>query len=151
MVKKILIAIDGSESAERAAAFGLDCASQMNAEVLCITVVRPVEAIIGMKLEYVYVEEGETIAKKLLSEGEKNVNKVVEMGKDRGVSIEGRVVNGDRIETAIVDTAKSEEADMIIVAMHGVSGFLTEEMGTVTRRLLASHPPCPVVVVPPMQ
>ena len=149
MIEKILVAVDGSQSAEKAAVFALECAEQMKAAVVCITVIRPIEAMIGMKLEYVYVEESESIANKLLAEGERNVNKIVEMGKRRGVNIEGKVVRGEIVAEAIVESAKSENADTIVVAMHGNSGFLSEDMGSVTRRLFSSSPPCPVVVVPP--
>ncbi len=149
MIEKILVAVDGSQSAEKAAVFALECAEQMKASVVCITVIRPIEAIIGMKLEYVYVEESESIANKLLAEGEKNVAKIVKMGKRRGINIEGKVVRGEKIAKAIVESAKSENADTIVVAMHGNSGFLSEDMGSVTRRLFSSSPPCPVVVVPP--
>lgn len=153
MVKKIIITTDGSPFAEKAAAFGIDHAVQLKCQVVCITVIRPIETIIGMNLEYLYVEENKSLAKQLLSQGEKAVGGIVEMAKKKGVAAEGKMVHGERIEVAISDAAKEEGADMIVIGMygHGYTGFVSPEIGSVTRRLLATALPCPLVVVPPSE
>ncbi len=151
MVNKMIITTDGSEAAEKAAAFGIEHAAQLGCKVLCITVLRPVEAIIGMKLEYIFVEEDDSIAKELLSAGEKAVARIVEMGNKKGIAIEGKIVRHERVEKGICEAAKEENADLIVIGMHGhgFSGLASPEMGSVTRRLLAEPPTCPVIVVPP--
>ncbi len=151
MVQKMIITTDGSHAAEKAAAFGLDHAAQINCKVVCITVLRPIESIIGMKLEYIFVEEKDSVAKELLAAGENAVARIVEKGREKGIDIEGRVVRGERVEKAICEAAREEGADMIVIGMHGqgFSGLATPEMGSVTRRLISVPPPCPVVVVPP--
>ncbi len=153
MVKKMIITTDGSPAAEKAAAFGLDHAAQLGCKVLCITVLRPIEAIIGMKLEYIFVEEDDSMAKELLSAGEKAVARIVEMGKQKGVEISGKVVRNERVEKGIIDAARQEGADLIVIGMHGhgFTGLASPEMGSVTRRLIKLIPPCPVMVVPPSE
>ncbi len=153
MVKKMIITTDGSPAAEKAADFGLSHAAQLNCKAVCITVLQPIEAIIGMKLEYIYVEEKDSMAKELLSAGEKAVGRIVEIGREKGLDIEGKVVKGERVEKAICEAARQEGADLIVIGMHGsgFTGLATPEMGSVTRRLIAEIPPCPVVVVPPSE
>ena len=153
MVKKIVVTTDGSPAAEKAAEFGIGHAAQLNARVICVTVIRPIEAIIGMNLEYVYVAEEKSLAKQLLSQGERAVDRLVEMAKKQGVAAEGKVLRGERVEEAISALARDEGADLIVIGMHGrdYSGFAAPEMGSVTRRLLATVPPCPVVLVPPLE
>lgn len=151
MVKKMIITTDGSQAAENAAVFGLDHAAQLNCKVVCITILQPVEAIIGMKLEYIYLEKDNSVAKELLSAGENAVGSIVKMGREKGLDIEGKVVRGERVEKAIYEAARQEGADLIVIGMHGhgFTGLATPEMGTVTRRLIDKIPPCPVIVVPP--
>lgn len=149
MIKSILVATDGSAAAEKAAGIALDYAKQLKCEVLCLNVVRPLQSVIGMRLENIFLEEnGQSLAKYLLAEGQKSVDRIVKMGKEKGVPVRGKIEEGERVEQTIIASALKEKQDMIVVATHGQTGFLSEEMGTVTRRLLASDPPCPVVVVP---
>ncbi len=103
-----------------------------------------------MNLEYMYVAEEKSLAKQLLSQGERAVGRLVDMAKDRGVAAEGRVLRGERVEEVISALARDEGANLIVMGMHGrgYSSFAAPEIGSVTRRLLASVPPCPVVLVP---
>ncbi len=153
MVKKIIVTTDGSPAAEKAASFGIEHAAQLKAKVICVTVIRPIETIIGMNLEYVYVEEEKSLAKQLLSRGERAVERLVEMAKKQGVEAEGKVLHGERVADAISALAKDEGADLIVIGVHGrgYSGFASPDMGSVTRRLIAIVPPCPVVLVPPSE
>ncbi len=151
MAKKLLIPTDGSGAAERAANFGLDWASQCGYEVICLSVIKPVEAVIGNSLEYLFIEEKDSIAKELLRLGEKAVKRIADKAEQKGLKIKTMTVEAAQVEKAIIDVAKKEGVEIIVIGMHGegCSLLLGGEMGSVTRRLLACPPPCPVTVIPP--
>jgi nucleotide-binding universal stress UspA family protein len=48
----------------------------------------------------------------------------------------------------IVDTARGEEADLIIIATHGTKGLEKILLGSVTERVL-QQAPCPVLTMNP--
>ena len=52
------------------------------------------------------MEEVDSIASKLLSEGEKAVNRIVDMGKEKDVPVTGKVVRGKNVEKTIIEVAK---------------------------------------------
>lgn len=54
---------------------------------------------------------------------------------------------GDLPNAEIIKTAKEQEADFIVMASHGRTGFARIIMGSITERVLRDSP-CPVVVVP---
>ncbi len=151
MAKKILIPTDGSEAAEKAAEFALECAHECGYEVICMSVVRPVESVIGNSLEFLFVEKKDSIASELLALGEKAVKSIAEKAAKRGLQAKTLIVQSEKIEKAIADTAKKEGVSQIFMGMHGESCSLLvcSEVGSVTRRLLALPPPCPVTVIPP--
>ncbi len=151
MARKLLIPTDGSEAAEKAADFGLDLATSCGYQVICLNVIKPVEAVIGNSLEYLFVEEKDSIAKELLNLGEKAVKNVAEKAARKGLKIKTMTMEAPQVEKAILEVAKREKVDLIVLGMHGegCSIPLSGEMGSVTRRLLSSPPPCPVTVIPP--
>ena len=59
--------------------------------------------------------------------------------------IQTRLVEGD-VAGAIVDTALSEQVDLIVMSTHGYSGLTRWVLGSVTEKVLRSAP-CPVLAV----
>jgi nucleotide-binding universal stress UspA family protein len=51
-------------------------------------------------------------------------------------------------ETSVVKTAKTEEADWIIMATRGMNGLSRLVLGSVTEEVIRNAP-CPVLAVPP--
>jgi CBS domain-containing protein/nucleotide-binding universal stress UspA family protein len=71
--------------------------------------------------------------------------------RNRGLSVDARVERGDA-RTVLVDAARSEEADLVIVGSHGRTGLKRLLLGSVASYVVA-HAPCSVLVVkePQMQ
>lgn len=65
--------------------------------------------------------------------------------RDTGLVTEARVLQGDPRE-AIVQTAKDEAADLVVVGSHGRSGIAKLVMGSVASHVV-THAPCSVLVV----
>ena len=51
-------------------------------------------------------------------------------------------------EKSIIDTAKTEEADLIIMATRGMSGLSRIVLGSVTENVIRNAP-CPIIAIPP--
>lgn len=62
-----------------------------------------------------------------------------------GFEVEGRVVHGDPRE-GIVDTARREHVDLVVMGSHGRTGLARLLMGSVASFVVA-HAPCDVMVV----
>jgi nucleotide-binding universal stress UspA family protein len=62
-----------------------------------------------------------------------------------GLRTEGRVVRGDP-RVAIVDAARAERVDLVVMGSHGRTGLARLLLGSVASHVV-SHSPCSVVVV----
>lgn len=65
--------------------------------------------------------------------------------RDTGLATEARVLSGDPRE-ALVQAAKDEGADLIVIGSHGRSGIAKLLMGSVASHVV-THAPCSVLVV----
>jgi nucleotide-binding universal stress UspA family protein len=65
--------------------------------------------------------------------------------RGEGLSVEGRVLEGDPGE-GLIDLAKKERVDLIVVGSHGRSGLAKLLMGSVASHVVA-HAPCSALVV----
>ena len=83
MIKKTLVALDGSESANRALDFALDMAEKYSAEILLLNVIQPITAVPfcsyeGMMTPFEvdsYSKRLEASSKNILSEALKRVER----------------------------------------------------------------------------
>ena len=64
---------------------------------------------------------------------------------DAGFTAESRVLDGDP-RTALIEEARTEHADLLIVGSHGRTGIGKLVMGSVASHIV-THAPCSVVVV----
>jgi len=65
--------------------------------------------------------------------------------RDAGLPAESRVVKGDPRD-ALVDTARSLHADLVVVGSHGRTGLAKLVLGSVAAHVV-THAPCSVLVV----
>lgn len=147
MIKKILIATDGSETAEKAGAFAIDMASQMNCDVYCVYVADALEFLAGMDLADMYIPMKETILERLRTEGNEAIQRIKDMADGKGVNFDGIVVEGENPVKEIFNAANTQNADIIVVGSHGKTGIMDYAMGSITTKLLGSKSPCPILVV----
>ena len=141
--QKLLVATDGSQYSLAAASEAVGIAKRCGAELLVISVV-PSET--ASPFDIVHTEmQHEMISQKEFHEGEKNVNDLLVIAKQEGVSVVGQIVEGRPYE-AIVETAREKGIDLIVMGSHGRTGMERLLMGSVTERVVG-HADCAVLIV----
>jgi nucleotide-binding universal stress UspA family protein len=139
-MKRILVAVDGSEHAQRALDVALDLAPQLGA-VLTLVYVVPPAAMLGeptlinvMELE----RQHEQYAQGLLDGLRMKY-------ASRTLTLEAHVLHGSPAE-ALADATTSLHADMIVVGTRGRNALARVLLGSVAHRLVVICPK-PVLVV----
>jgi nucleotide-binding universal stress UspA family protein len=141
--KNILIATDGSKYSMAAASEAMGIAKRCDASLFAIAVVQS-ETISPFDIVHAEMQR-DLIAKRELEDAERNVNELNEIAKKEGVRIECSVIGGRPYE-AIVETARSRKADLILMGSHGRTGVDRLLMGSVTERVVGNAD-CAVLVV----
>jgi len=148
LFKRVLVAIDGSKSALRAAKVAAKLAQRNDSELLVVCVVQrptyvfsPAHGVgapsITLGDYYVYANK----------EAEKWVDDAVSLAEGHGVKAKGRVLkNAPSIVQALTEYAADQEVDLIVVGRRGVSGFKRLLVGSVSSGVV-SHARSSVLVV----
>ena len=145
MIKKILVAIDGSKPSKRALAFALKMAEITSAELELLTVAPPVflysHSMYVLKSEAIAdcARELETCFMEILSKAQEEVQK-----KKPDFKISTRFEKGQPDEK-IVDRAVVGKFDMIVMGSRGLGGRMSA-LGSVSSRVV-DKASCPVVIV----
>ena len=147
MIRKILVAIDGSKLAYKSLDYALDLARKYSAEVEVLTVLQmPSESVLEQGTAFTpissksYRENLETYYKKILSEAAKKVKKSSPQIRFTTKLVEGRPAD------KIVETAKLESCDLIVMGSRGLGGIKEFFLGSVSDRV-ADEAPCPVLII----
>jgi len=131
-VQRIVVATDGSPTAQRAVAWAADLARRFTAELLLVEVVTPVP---GDDLE---------MDPEILAAAQVELTRVAQ--EAIGPSGKGRVVVDDRPAEAIVAVAHESSADVIVVGNAGMSGNKKFLLSNIPNRIThAAH--CTVITV----
>ncbi len=140
MLKKIVIAFDGSQEAYKALDFALKLTKECplkEREIIVLSVAQPpepadiieVKAVIDNAIEY-YKREYE---------------KINEIAKDFGIQIKTKILVGHPADQ-IVRYASENNVDLIVIGQRGLSKIERWLLGSVSRRV-ATYATCPVVIV----
>jgi nucleotide-binding universal stress UspA family protein len=118
VVKKILAAIDRSKYKEKIIAYAISMGKAWGAEVTAIHVIDPGRGVPGGRIkekERQREEEAERPAEDLLSEAELQAKK-------EGINLRKEIVKeSDTVEKAIIDYAKKNNIDVILIGTTGMS------------------------------
>ena len=135
-IRLILLATDLSPASAGAATQALDLAHDLGADVLVMSAIDPRATLSdGMSRRVDRIR----LARELAAQS------VVAKGRERGVSVSFLIWDGPAGE-AIVEVARNEQVDLVVVGSHGrgvVGRFL---VGSVSEHVVR-HAPCPVLVV----
>jgi nucleotide-binding universal stress UspA family protein len=141
MYRNILIATDGSDLATRAAKQGVGLAKAVAAKVTAVSVVVPYHWFdpgMAAAAETAYAEGAKQAASSAL-------DAVADAAKGAGVACETVRVEGEHPYKSIIDTAKSKNCDLIVMASHGRRGVSAVLLGSETVKVL-THSKIPVLV-----
>ncbi|MFP5467327.1 MAG: universal stress protein [Gammaproteobacteria bacterium] len=142
MFKKILVPTDGSELATSAASTAAQLAKSQGAEVIGVYVIDP----------FPYIGIGDASAAGLqayMSEARHAAGQALDaIGKvcaAEGVKFSGDTIERNVVYEGILETAKAEGCDLIVMASHGRQGVKALILGSVAQKVL-THAPVPVLV-----
>ena len=143
---KILIGVDDSPHSQAAIEFVKRMTWPAGTEVVVVSAVRPTVAL----YTEVYIPVPETLER--VSEDQRRfhedlVSRTELQLRDSGFRTTARVRVGDPRE-ALIEMARREGADLIVVGSHGRSGLTKLLMGSVASHVV-THAPCDVLVVRP--
>lgn len=147
MYKHILIAVDGSELADRGARHGLTLAKQLGAKATILTVTEPLSSVAMEAALAGGVRDPLVSYDMQMDEHVRKITTVVAShAKELGVDIDlARETDGSAAD-AILRVAQLKNCDLIVMASHGRRGLNKLLLGSQTASVLA-RTRLPVLVV----
>lgn len=143
---RVLVGVDDSPHSQAAVEFVKKMIWPEGTRVVVLAAVRP---LVGAYLE-TYVP-GPDYAVRIEEEQMQYVQGIAaraERGlRSAGLGTEARTVRGDPRE-ALIETARAERSDLVVVGSHGRSGLSKLFIGSVASHVV-THAPCSVLVVKP--
>jgi universal stress protein A len=140
-LKKILVPIDFSDTSKKALSYAIAFARQFGGKITLLHVVEP----------YIYPIDP-TFAPYPIPVNETGLEKKLELKLSRLKNrfdqelFDPIVVRKGRAFEQVVQVAKEQETDLIILTTHGYTGFKHVFLGSNSERVV-QHAPCPVLVV----
>lgn len=146
MFKKILVPLDGSQLSEFALNPALSIAKANKAELILMSAITEKEVL---EVDEYYETATTPVplpdAQPVRVHMENYLDSIAETRAGIGVPIRTWVLQGDAA-SCVVETAVSEQADLIIMGTHGRSGVSRFLLGSVTQKVWRQAP-CPVIAV----
>ena len=143
MFEHILVPIDGSSTARQAIDKALAIAQAFKSSVTLIYVIDPY-AFTGVGNDFSY-GQAEYLAA-ATAEANESIGAAKRVFEAQGIAVNGSVVEGHAVYQAILDTAESLNADLVVMGSHGRRGLEKLVLGSVTAQVL-SHAHLSVLVV----
>ncbi len=155
LFKKILVALDGSESSQRAAQAAVELAEKLKSDLIVLHAISPptsyyhstIASPTGMSLPApsqheidAYYAYARKVALGIVGEMESKAKK-------QGVHVKTEIPEAvSSVVETIINHAVNENADLIVVGTRGLGGFKKMLLGSVSSGIV-SHAHCPVLVV----
>ncbi len=137
-IERIMVPVDGSDSSRRAAEYAAALAKSIGARVMVLHCRKPLPVILGEPyFQAAYNKIMEYVRQLMVP--------YLELFEDAGVPCVERILEGAAHEM-IVEAARTEKSDLIVMGSRGRTDFQGMLLGSVTHRVLHSAP-CPVLVI----
>jgi len=141
-IKKVLVPIDFSDYSKSALRYAVNFAKSFNAEILLIYVVEPIiyppDFSMGQIAMPTIITDWDNRAKEELDKLAKN--EITNNGNVKTIIKTGKPF------AEIIETAKEEDIDLIIIATHGHSGVEYILFGSTAEKVVRKAP-CPVLTL----
>ncbi len=139
MIQTILLPIDGSELAHKAAQDGIRLAQAVGAAAIGLFVTEPYQTIFVYPGDVPLIYPGKAEYEKIVNrEAQKHLDALAQAARAAGVAWKQLVVSARPAATAIVAAAKRQTCDLIVMGSHGRGGLGQLLLGSVTNRVLAT-------------
>ena len=130
----ILVPLDGSELSEKALAAAYTLAGMSNAEITLLRVLRPVEEVIKIDEQHaIYVDQQIEFKTR---RAKKYLKAIRNHAEKRSLKINIVVEMGDAAEI-IINFARKNSIDLIVMSTHGRSGLKRWVYGSVAGKILS--------------
>ncbi|AKB80998.1 Universal stress protein [Methanosarcina barkeri 3] len=139
--KRVLIATDGSENAEKAASYGMYLAKAACAEVHVLYVISTQHAVTTRTVK----SWSEGLEEYLKDKGRVAIGNVEKMGEEAGVKVKSVFLKGIPADK-ILEYARENNIDLIVVGTHGLTGIKKFLIGSIAEKVVR-HSRVPVMVI----
>jgi len=130
MFKRILVAVDGSGTANQALQEAIKLAKEMQAQLRIVHVIDTVN--LNLDTEFPNPDE---FSDAIVRSGEEVLRKAENVASDAGMAVESHLVKidtlGQRIPERIAEDAEAWAADLIVICTHGRRGLNRLFLGSV--------------------
>ena len=143
-IRKILVALDGSNPSLNASTYAIDFAKRYDAELIVLTIVSPIPY---SQFEYANIGRMNEIEKIETEKAEQYIDKVKQKAIENKVTVNTEVlIKYTSVVKEIVEYSEKKKVDMIIIGSRGMTGFKKLLVGSVASGV-ATYSHCPVLVV----
>jgi len=144
MYKRILVPIDGSETAERGLAEAIVLARELKATIRLLNLTSDFVVMVEMSTAIDY----EKFRAGLNQFGQRLLARASEKARAQGVATETSLhdLGGGRVADAIVEEARKSRCDLIVIGTHGRRGVSRAMLGSDAENVVRSSP-VPVLLV----
>jgi len=146
MYKRILVATDGSTLSKKAVRSAIGLAGAIGSELVVLYVVP--------RYPTAYFEGGVTISpqdvahieKQWADQGRAVVEAVKLAAQGEGIKAKAVTISSDLVAESIINAAKKQKCDLVVMASHGRKGIKRVLLGSETQHVL-THSSVPVLVL----
>jgi nucleotide-binding universal stress UspA family protein len=139
-IRRILMAVDKSGYKEKVISYSIILAKALHAELTAMHVIETSTTPPGLRdFEKQYESDLEKKSQKLLDE-------VEILTKKSGLKIQKKLAKSSSVSESIINYAKKEDMDFIVIGTMGMTGLEKFLMGSVANKVI-THAHCTVVAV----
>jgi nucleotide-binding universal stress UspA family protein len=144
MYKRIVVPVDGSETAQKALVTALQMARESNG---CVHLVHVVEGLTPMAADPYGAYSGDVI-EVMRQSGRKILDDALALARSEGVQADTQLFDnfGERLAEVVADSATRFNADLMVVGTHGRRGLGRVLMGSGAEQIIRLSP-VPVLVL----
>ena len=155
LVKKVLVAINGSQSSVRAAMYGILMAKQYSCEMKVIFVVDTETIKFLVSSKFFISEERDSYTESLRADGKTYLNYVLKLANSKEIQIETELREGS-VWAEVIKAAEEYSADIILLGGHENkndvlrsvdTGYIRKSVVATARSEIVNYADCPVLVV----
>jgi len=145
-IRRVLVPVDGSHPSWKASALAIDLAKRFEAELIALHVIDPrykeLEIAISPR-----PGRFKKIITKVIRDARKIVNSVKKKAIEKNVNVKTDVIsNFSSVTKDILEYAKVNKVDVIVIGSRGMTGFKKMLLGSVASGVV-TYAHCPVIVV----
>ena len=147
MISKILVPIDGSKTAQKAARYGVDLAKQLKASIIVLSIIDQ-RSLIAKTVSAAETARNtiEPIEDYLKEAAEGYAGEIKKLCDKSGVASTILIKSGHPVEV-IVKEARKSKSNLIVMGSHGRSAFSATILGSVSYGVIHNDKSIPVLIV----